>query len=230
MARRFDDLAHRSCRRRVGDTQGPGLSHRSVPPRSPQGSSSMLNLAEYKKKMTSLCDYLPWACLVASGIVLNKDGSFQRTLRYRGPDLDSATEAELVSITARLNNIPKRFGAGWAASFEAERVPANAYPEGRFADAASWLVDQERNAIFSADGAHHESRYFLTLLYLPPPDREGQAERFFYERSEEASTEVEPHAQLDWFITETDRVLQMLQSILPEAEALDDAGTLTYLP
>ena len=56
----------------------------------------MLNLAEYRKKTTALCDYLPWACLVASGIVLNKDGSFQRTLRYRGPDLDSATEAELV--------------------------------------------------------------------------------------------------------------------------------------
>ena len=65
----------------------------------------MLNLAEYRKKTTSLADYLPWACLVGPGIVLNKDGSFQRTLRYRGPDLDSATDAELVSITARLNNI-----------------------------------------------------------------------------------------------------------------------------
>jgi len=70
----------------------------------------MLNLAEYRKKTTSLADYLPWACLVGPGIVLNKDGSFQRTLRYRGPDLDSATDAELVSITARLNNILKRFG------------------------------------------------------------------------------------------------------------------------
>ena len=94
----------------------------------------MLNLAEYRRKTTSLADYLPWACLVGPGIVLNKDGSFQRTLRYRGPDLDSATEAELVSITARLNNVLKRFGAGWALFFEAERVPANQYPGARFAD------------------------------------------------------------------------------------------------
>ena len=64
----------------------------------------MLNLAEYRRKTTGLADYLPWACLVAPGIVLNKDGSFQRTIRYRGPDLDSATDAELVSIAARLNN------------------------------------------------------------------------------------------------------------------------------
>jgi type IV secretion system protein TrbE len=189
----------------------------------------MLNLAEYRKKTTGLCDYMPWACLVGPGIVLNKDGSFQRTLRYRGPDLDSATEAELVSISARLNNILKRFGAGWALFFEAERVPANQYPGARFADPASWLVDQERYAAFSADGAHHESRYFLTFLYLPPPEHEGRAERFLYVRSDATAIEAEPHAQLEWFVTETDRALQMLEAVLPEAEALDDAETLTYL-
>ena len=62
----------------------------------------MLNLAEYRKTSAYLADYLPWAFLVAPGVVLNKDGSFQRTIRYRGPDLDSATPAELVSVTARL--------------------------------------------------------------------------------------------------------------------------------
>jgi type IV secretion system protein VirB4 len=189
----------------------------------------MLNLAEYRKKATGLADYLPWACLVGPGIVLNKDGSFQRTLRYRGPDLDSATDAELVSITARINNVLKRFGAGWALFFKAERVPANQYPGARFADPASWLVDQERYAAFSADGAHHESRYYLTVLYLPPPEHDGRAERLLYERSDETAVEVEPHAQLEWFVTETDRAFQMLATLLPEAEILGDAETLTYL-
>lgn len=73
----------------------------------------MLNLAEYRRKAASLADYLPWAALVAPGIVLNKDGSFQRTIRYRGPDLESATEAELVSVSARINNVLRRFGSGW---------------------------------------------------------------------------------------------------------------------
>jgi len=100
----------------------------------------MLNLAEYRRKATSLADYLPWACLVPPGVILNKDGSFQRTARYRGPDLDSATEAELVSVTARVNNALKRFGSGWAIFFEAERVPALAYPAGRFADPAFLTV------------------------------------------------------------------------------------------
>ena len=40
----------------------------------------MLNLAEYRKKPHSLADFLPWAALVAEGVVLNKDGSFQLRL------------------------------------------------------------------------------------------------------------------------------------------------------
>ena len=189
----------------------------------------MLNLAEYRKRSTGLCDYLPWACLVAPGIVLNKDGAFQRTLRYRGPDLESATGAELVSVTARLNNILKRFGEGWALFLEAERIPANDYPGARFGDAASWLVDYERHAAFSADGAHHESRYYLTLLYLPPPEREGRAERMLYERTDAEQMQADVFAQLEWFQTETDRAFEMLAAILPEAEPLGDTETLTFL-
>ena len=60
----------------------------------------MLNLAEYRGKPDRLADYLPWAALIAPGIVLNKDGSFQRVISYRGPDLESATEAELVAVSA----------------------------------------------------------------------------------------------------------------------------------
>ena len=57
----------------------------------------MLNLAEYRHKTDRLADHLPWAALVAPGVILNKDASFQRTFRFRGPDLESATEAELVA-------------------------------------------------------------------------------------------------------------------------------------
>ena len=61
----------------------------------------MMNLAEYRRKGTRLADYLPWAALVAPGVVLNKDGSLQRSARFRGPDLDSAVAAELVAVAGR---------------------------------------------------------------------------------------------------------------------------------
>ena len=73
----------------------------------------MMNLTEYQAAPQYLADYLPWACLIAPGVILNKDGSFQRTAEFRGPDLDSSTSEELVSICARINNALKRFGSSF---------------------------------------------------------------------------------------------------------------------
>src|SRR5690606_21085688 len=130
----------------------------------------MLNLAEYRRRPALLSDWLPWAGLVAPGVVLNKDGSFQRTARFRGPDLDSATPPELMATTARLNNALRRFGSGWALFVEAERREAAGYPRSTFPDALSWLVDEERRAAFEAADSHFESAYHLTVLWLPPEE------------------------------------------------------------
>src|ERR1019366_4757962 len=133
----------------------------------------MFNVGESRRLPPCLADYLPWAGLVAAGVVLNKDGSFQRTARFRGPDLESATSHELVATTARLNNALKRLGSGWALFVEAERRPATLYEASQFPDALSWLVDRERREEF-ASGAHFESGYTLTLVYLPPPGSRGR--------------------------------------------------------
>ena len=148
----------------------------------------MLNLREYADTPTLLADYLPWACLVAPGVVLNKDGSFQTTFKYRGPDLESSTEEELVSVMARVNNVLRRFGSGWALFFEAQRHEVHDYPEAEFPDALSWLIDQERALQAEESGARFESAYYLTLLWLPPADATGHAEKALIQRAE---TDVE---------------------------------------
>ncbi|MEN3746099.1 conjugal transfer protein TrbE [Sphingomonas sp. HF-S3] len=188
----------------------------------------MLNLREYRSRADRLADHLPWAALVAPGVVLNKDGSFQRTLRFRGPDLESATEAELVSACARANNVLKRFGSGWALHIEAERREAPGYPPSGFPDAASWIVDEERRAAFEAAGAHFESRYHLTLTFLPPPDQADSAGRALVERADAAKGRDWRQA-LAGFVAETDRALDLFSGFMPEIAALDDAQTLTFL-
>ncbi|MGE0853211.1 MAG: conjugal transfer protein TrbE [Hyphomicrobiaceae bacterium] len=187
----------------------------------------MMNLAEYRRRSQSLADFLPWAALVEQGVILNKDGSLQRTARFRGPDLDSATSAELVAITSRLNNALRRLGSGWAIFVEAQRLSANYYPDSHFPDPASGLVDAERRAQFEEEGAHFESQYYLTLVWLPPADDAARAEVWLYEgRSRQ---------QVDWrnaltaFIDRTDQVLALIEDFMPEADWLDDSGTLTYL-
>ncbi len=188
----------------------------------------MLALHEYRRRADRLADHLPWAALVGPGVVLNKDGSFQRSARFRGPDLESATEAELVSASARMNNMLKRFGSGWALFFEAERVAAPGYPESRFPDFASWLVDKERQASFEGGSDHFESRYHLTFVYLPPADQADSAGRALIERRD-APKGRDWRQALAQFVAETDRALDLLADFMPEARALDDGETLTYL-
>ena len=92
----------------------------------------MMNLAEYRDKNSRLADFLFWVGLIGEGVVLNKDGSFQRTARFRGPDLDSAVPAELVAVAGRLNNAFRRLGSGWAIFVEAQRHVSNRYPVSTF--------------------------------------------------------------------------------------------------
>ncbi len=187
----------------------------------------MMSLQEYRTKSASLADFLPWVALVGPGVVLNKDGSFQRTARFRGPDLDSATPAELVAVTSRLNNALRRLGSGWAVFVEAQRTAAQAYPQSRFPDPVSALVDRERREQFREEGAHFESGYYLTLLWMPPPEEAARAEGWLYEGK--ASTGVDPKELVKSFADRTDRVLHLVEGFMPEAAWLDDAATLTYL-
>ena len=187
----------------------------------------MMNLAEYRNRTAALADYLPWAALVGPGVVLNKDGSFQRTARFRGPDLDSATPAELIGTTARLNSALRRLGSGWAIFVEAQRSAATAYPNSIFPEAASALVDLERREQFEAAGVHFESRYYLTFLWMPPAEDATRAESWLYEGREQ--TGVDAHELLSGFIDRTDRVLQLFEGFVPEVEWLGDTETLTYL-
>ncbi len=187
----------------------------------------MLNLAEYRHRPSQLADWLPWAGLVAPGAVLNKDGSFQRTLRFRGPDLDSATPGELVATSARLNNALRRLGSGWALFIEAERLTAAGYPQSEFPEPLSWLVDEERRATFEAQGSHFESAYHLTLLYLPNEESRSRAAGLLYEHKTQRG--VDWRERLAAFMAETARFHDLLEGVMPEVSWLDDSQTLTYL-
>ena len=187
----------------------------------------MMNLTEYRKKGRQLADYLPWAALVTNGVVLNKDGSLQRSARFRGPDLDSATPAELVGTAARLNNALRRLGSGWAIFFEAQRNAAGAYPQSLFPEAASALIDAERKAQFDEAGSLFESSYFLTFVWLPPAEDSARAEGWLFEGKSKLG--VDPRELIKSFLDRTDRILQLVDGFMPEVEWLDDGETLSYL-
>jgi type IV secretory pathway VirB4 component len=92
----------------------------------------MWNLGEYRKHPQRLADHLPWATFIAPGVMLNKDGSLQKTVAFRGPDLDSSTPYELVAARARMNNVLRRLGSHWCVHVEASRHLAEVYPASEF--------------------------------------------------------------------------------------------------
>ena len=187
----------------------------------------MMNLAEYRSRHSRLADFLPWVALVGKGIVLNKDGSFQRTARFRGPDLDSAVPAELVAVAGRLNNAFRRLGSGWAIFVEAQRHAAADYPASIFPDAASALLDAERKADFEEAGSHFESSYFLSLVWLPPAEDASRAESWLYEGRDTKG--IDAGEALSGFADRTDRLLRLIEAFMPECRWLGDGETLTYL-
>ncbi len=189
----------------------------------------MFNLREYQSSTHRLSDLLPWAALVAEGVILNKDGSFQRTIGFRGPDLESSTPPQLVAATARLNNALKRLGSGWAMFIEARRKKALDYPEeGHFPDPISWLLDAERRSSFEEEGHHYESVYYLTFLYLPPKETAAKLSQLFLQTGEKNS-EQNYAKSLDFFVVTVNRLFDILKDFMFEAFKLDDEATLTYL-
>lgn len=189
----------------------------------------MLKIGEYRNRADRLVDHLPWAALVAPGVILNKDGSFQRSFALRGPDLESATESELVGACARVNNVLRRLGTGWVCCFDSERVVALGYPASDFPDPVSHLVDQERRLSF-ADGPreHFENLCHLTLIYMPASDQVSRAGRLFID-SPQGGAGRDWRKDLEGFIAETERIADLLSTAVPVIRALDDCETLTYL-
>ena len=191
----------------------------------------MMFLREHARHASRLSDFLPWAAMVAPGIVLNKDGSFQRTARFRGPDLDSATQAELIATSSRLNSALKRLGTGWAMYVEAQRRASPGYPvSDGFADPVSALIDEERRDQFEGGDIRQPnltSAYYLTLQWLPPADDATRARSWLFEGGAADIASAADH--LTDFERETGRVLDMIDGVMPEAAWLSSDDTLTYL-
>jgi type IV secretion/conjugal transfer VirB4 family ATPase len=185
-------------------------------------------LDEHRRRPAQLADHLAWAALVAPGVVLNKDGSFLSGVRFRGPDLESSTEDELMAVRARLNNALKRLGSGWCLHVEALRRRVGPGPESRFDIAAAWLVDEERRHSFDAASPAYETDYRLSLTWLPPADERRRLEGWLF-------TGGDKRDDLDWrgllaaYEREVGVVADLLEDALPEVERLDDQSLLTWL-
>lgn len=129
----------------------------------------MLKLKDYRSRAKGLPDLLPYAALVAPGIILNKDGSFLAAWEIRGQDTASSTPDELAFVSAQFNNAIRLLGTGWMLHVDSIRSSHRAYPapeKGHFPDPVTRLIDDERRAFFSGNRCFSTSTIF-SVTYKP---------------------------------------------------------------
>lgn len=176
---------------------------------------------------------LPWARIVnfpnsEHAIVLNKDGSLQATLAYRGPDLDSVVKAQLSVMCQQIVLAIMGVQTGWAMWFEAQRTPATAYKEGEhFPDPITKAMDEERRDYFRQGSSHFESTYFLSIYWTVPSDNEGRLKDLVVEGREKEETGMGEH--LKAFASVVDKIYGTLLAVGVPCHFLDADETFSYL-
>jgi len=190
----------------------------------------MLNLREYRRHPQRLSDHLAWAALIAPGVMLNKDGSLQTTIRFRGPDVDSVTRHELMALRARMNNALRRLGSAWCIHVEAARRNARMTAPSTFPNPIAQRIEEERRSTLNASPGF-ESTHYLTFTYLPPEDRVRRAADFLITNPAASPRRGESfyREQFDSFERQVTQIVNILSTFMPEVRRLDNDETLSFL-
>lgn len=179
------------------------------------------------KKRAKLSDDVDWLVLKGNGVVLNKNGSYQKTFKYRGFDLISYTEEQIKNLIERSNNLMKRIDENWTIHVEVKRKKAKEYIESNFKYLAGKIIEEERKEHFIGNNAeYYINEYYATLTYLLPRDIENKMSEYFIENKLE---EIITDTSLEDFIKSFNRFFNLFKEIFLEAEELTAQETINYL-
>jgi type IV secretion system protein VirB4 len=176
----------------------------------------MVALRSFRHSGPSFADLVPYAGLVANGIVLLKDGSLMAGWYFAGPDSESSTDAERNEVSRLINTILSRLGSGWMIQVEAVRVPTTDYParqDCHFPDPVTRAIDDERRARFEEERGHFESRHAVILTWRPPERRRAGLARYIYSDVESRSASYADTA-IETFRNSIREIEQYLASVL----------------
>ena len=172
-----------------------------------------------------LAQLLWWDGMANARTIVNRDGTLMACIRFRGPDLYSALESELIVQAEQLNNCFKRLEGGWGLLTEARRREVLAYPTSTWAQPAARVVDAERRARFLTPHLHYRTESTLTLTWKPPRAASQSWKRLLYTN---LPREAEA-AGVEQFEEQVRRTVALLRSVCEEVTLLDDRALLTYL-
>lgn len=118
---------------------------------------------------TGFSDLLNYAHFIDDGVIINKDGAFLLVYRFRGPDLYSASNAQLDALTMTINRMASFLEDGWMLHVDEVRIPSLNYSDAHvFPNEVADLIEQERRRTYETVGNHYENLQFLSFVWKFP--------------------------------------------------------------
>lgn len=142
-------------------------------------------LDELKIRQPGFPDLLRYSSMISRHVVLGKGGELISSFRYRGPDMQCASDGALTFLRERANDVVRRLDAGWMLHVTTFREESVVYTGGGyFPGPVSRAIERERQAQYEAEGAHYDNEYFITFTYLPEPLLVNRAKEFAFDSEE----------------------------------------------
>ena len=192
----------------------------------PHVSEMLPWIAIYPKQLTSntLCN-----------LVLGNDYSLFSVFKFRGPDMASATDAELMLYNSQINNILKTLPTGFVIYFDAQRHYAQDYESSEMPNALAQEFDDERRDYYRSQ-LHFDSDYYFVFYHVPPAFLQNRFLEYFTATEKDKKTKRYSKNRklfLDFEDKFRDRLVQF-SSVLSDAfrkkiYPLDREETLSYL-
>ena len=187
-----------------------------------------LDLQPFRKRPPILADRLTWGNMLRKNVILQKDGSFLSVIRFRGHDLDTATEGELVAFRAIFNNAIRRLGSGWVVHMEVQRRRVPRAKASVFPDPITAAFDAERRHDFDEATPQYESVHTLAFTYLPPTERKGSALKLLFEGVEDSGSS-DYEQILKNYMDEVSKTCDLFTAAVTSMDILEGSDLLSYL-
>jgi len=178
-----------------------------------------MKFTEFRSTAKALPDFLPWAALIDNGIILTKSGAFLAGFAFRGPDLDSSTREELVSVAARINGA-LQMTDGWSVHVDTLRGRSQfAMPDAEWPDRTTRLLGEARQIAREGEDAGFDSRSILVVCWHPDADAASKAEALFVSGAGEST----PHLKnLNAFKGALREIRERLSSLIKIGRLIDE--------
>lgn len=185
----------------------------------------MIRVTGHERSNKHLSDYIPWAAIVAPGVIMQKDGIFQSSFEVVGYNFVSMHANKIEHIVSAMNNMCTHLESGWSMFVEAVRTLHDISLHMRWNanehNSIAKYIEQNRMDYYK-DNPLFEMKYFITFCFQKS-ETEKKVRRFF------SDTEYSLEHALQEFQKTLKDIEGMLKECFEQVTMLDDNATMSYL-